>query len=785
MMAQPHFARARFVRTLVLTVFAHLASLAPFAQGSDLIVDTIRKYCLSCHSSESKRGGLDIETILSDEPARHPRAWESVVRRLSRRQMPPAGRSRPDESTYDALLTSLVERLDRGAAARATPGRTDSMRRLNRTEYQNAVRDLLGLEFNAATWLPPDELSHGFDTVGVRELSPTLLDRYITAAQRISRLAVGGVGRSPGGDTIRVRADITQDDRVEGLPIGTRGGVLVRYTFPQDGDYDIQVRLTRDRNEHVEGLQESHELEILLDREPKGTFTVTPPPGRQDFQHVDDHLKLRVPAMAGPHDLGVTFLKNPTSLIETLRQPYRSQFNMHRHPRVAPAVYQVTITGPYHSNGPGDSPSRRRIFVARPNAPTQEDACADQIVRALLRRAYRRPVDDADVVRVLSFYREARRTADFDAAIEAAISAILVSREFLFRVEQDPPGIAPQTAYRISDIALASRLSFFLWASIPDDELLGLAERGELHEPPVLEQQTRRMLADARSQTLVTNFAAQWLYLRNLDSITPDGRLFPDFDDNLRQAMRRETELLFDEIVHRDCSLLGLIRSDHTWLDERLAAHYGIPHVFGPRFRRVPLDSDSHRGGLLRHASILTVTSYATRTSPVLRGKWILENLVGTPPPPPLPDVPALDDNTVSATLPVRERLKLHRANPNCASCHSVIDPVGFSLENFDAVGRWRRFEADRPVDAAGGLPDGSRFEGVAGLESALLANPDVFVGTLTEKLLTYGLGRGVDYHDAAAVRAIVRATRAANYRFSALLTALVQSDPFQMRRSP
>jgi hypothetical protein len=747
--------------------------------------DVVGSYCVNCHDADSPKGGLNLASVSAEDIGRHPEVWERVVRRLTRRQMPPAGRKRPDEDAYLSVVSQLETALDRAAAAKPNPGRTDTIRRLNRTEYQNAIRDLLAIEIDATALLPPDDAGHGFDNVTVRELSPTLLERYITAAQKISRLAVGGVRRSPGGDTIRVKPDITQEDRADGLPVGTRGGTLIRYTFPQDGEYEVQVRLTRDRNEHVEGLNEPHELELLLDRERVKTFKVEPPPGRKDFQHVDDHLKLRLSVKAGPHDLGVTFLKEPTELIETLRQPYNSHFNMHRHPRQTPAVYQVSITGPFDAKGAGETPSRRRIIVAQPKSTGDEDACAKQILTAVMRRAYRRPVGDADVERVLPFYRETRRDADFDAAIESALSAILVSREFLFRVEREPAGVAPHTAYRISDLELASRLSFFLWSSIPGDELLDVAARGELHRPEVLAKQTRRMLADPRSRSLVTNFASQWLYLRNLDSINPDPRLFPDFDDNLRQAMRHETELLFEEVVREDRSVLDLLKSDHAWLNERLAKHYGIPHVYGPRFRRVALEPGSERGGLLRHASVLTVTSYATRTSPVIRGKWVLENLIGTPPPPPLPNVPALDDNTVAASLPVRERLMQHRANAACAVCHNVIDPPGFALENFDAVGRWRTTEEGQPVDSSGGLPDGSTFKGVNGLEDALLKRPEVFVGTLTEKLFTFALGRGMEYYDGPAVREVVRKAKAADYKFSAIIGAIVDSTPFRMRISP
>jgi hypothetical protein len=632
--------------------------------------------------------------------------------------------------------------------------------------------------------LPADESSRGFDNVTVGDLSPTLLDRYISAAQKISRLAVGSPGRSPGGDTIRIRPDLTQEEHVEGLPLGTRGGALIPYTFPQDGEYEIQVRLARDRNEHVEGLREPHELEVLLDRHRMALLTVTPPRAEREHQTADQHLKTRIGVKAGPHQLGVTFLKDPSALLETKRQPYQAHFNMHRHPRLSPAVYQVSITGPYRAQGHGDTPSRRRIFVCEPQQRGEEEACARRILATLMRRAYRRPVTDADLHKPMEFFRAARAEGDFDAGIEMALGAVLVNPQFLFRIEPDPPDVAPHSAYRVGDVQLASRLSFFLWSSIPDDELLDLAARGELSRPAVLQRQVRRMLADHRSRSLVTNFADQWLHLRNLESITPDLRLFPDFDDNLRQAFRRETELLFEDVLRADRSVLDLLKSDSTYLNERLARHYGIPHVYGSHFRRVAVGDDRVRGGLLRQGSILTVTSYATRTSPVIRGKWVLENILGTPPPPPPANVPALKDNTVSSTLSVRERLAEHRRNVACAGCHRLMDPVGFALENFDAVGRWRAFEGGRPIDATGGLPDGSRFEGVNGLEQALLRRPELFVATLAEKLLTFALGRGVADYDAPAIRKVVQDARAQDYRFSALIVGIATSTPFQMRRS-
>jgi len=745
----------------------------------------IGKSCLECHGPERPKGNLNLEAILKDEPERHASAWEKVVRRLRTRQMPPAGKSRPPEAAYGEMLAGLETALDAAAAARPNPGTPDTIRRLTRLEYQNAVRDLLALDIDASALLPPDESSHGFDSATTGTLSPTLLERTLSAAQKISRLAVGSVGRSPGGDTFRVPPDVTQEERMDGLPAGTRGGTRIAYTFPQDGDYDVRVRLTRDRDEFVEGLTEPHELVVLLDRRNVKQLTVTPPRGPQGHATADAHLTVRLPVSSGPHDVGVTFLKKPSSVIETLRQPYDAHFNTHRHPRLGPAVYEVSITGPYNARGAGDSPSRRRLFRSMPKGTGDEEACAKEILAPLLRRAWRRPVGDADLERILAFYRRAREGTSFETGIEGALSAILVSHDFLFRVEHPPAGATSGSAAEVDLFDLASRLSFFLWSSIPDDELLDLAERGDLRRPDVLEAKALRMLKDPRAATLATSFAAQWLHLRNLDDAVPDRRLFPDFDDNLRQAMRRETELLFEEILRDDRSVLGLLQSDHAYLNERLAKHYAIPHVYGTHFRRVELGPDSRRGGILRQGSVLTVTSYATRTSPVLRGKWVLENVMGTPPPPPLPDVPALDDNAVSANLTGRERLKKHREKAACAVCHDRIDPVGFALENFDAVGRWRTLDADVPVDTSGMLPDGSEVDGIAGLEAALMRRPEVFMSALAEKLLTYALGRGVNHEDGPAVRAIVRRARLGQDRLSAIIGSIVTSLPFRLRKTP
>ena len=769
---------------LMALAFNSATAQKPSSPLAAPVKSVVNQYCVSCHDGELKKGGLDLDRLSHDEVTQHSDEWERVIRKLRARQMPPMGKERPAEKTSDEIVTRLASSLDRAAAQNPNPGRTDTFRRLNRTEYQNAIRDLLALDIDAAALLPKDDASHGFDYVTVGDLSPTLLSRYISAAEKISRLAVGAPRRTPGGDTFRIRPDLTQEEHVEALPLGTRGGTLLPYTFPRDGEYEIQIRLTRDRNEEVEGLHEPHELDVLLDRERVKLFTVAPPKGDKNFEKVDAHLKVRVPVTAGPHQLGVTFLKNPSSLIELKRQPYLAHYNMHRHPRLTPAIYQISINGPYDSKSPGETPSRRRIFVSQPTKLGEEEGCAERILSTLMRRAYRRPVTSLDLQKPMEFFRKARAEDGFEAGIEAALSAVLVSPEFLFRIEHDPAAIAPGAVYCISDLALAARLSFFLWSSIPDDELLASAERGELHKPRVLEKQVRRMLADSRSKNLASNFAEQWLYLRNLESMTPDLRLFPDFDDNLRQAFRQETELHFETMWREDRSVLDLIKADYTFLNERLAKHYGIPNVYGSRFRRVALDKNSERGGLLRQGSILTVTSYATRTSPVIRGHWILGNLLGTPPPPPPANVPALKENTVSASLPMRARLAEPRANVACASCHNLMDPVGFALENYDAIGRWRTVEEGRPIDATGGLPDGSKFTGVSGLEAGLRNRPELFVGTLTEKLLTFALGRGIEPSDAPAVRKIVREAQANDYRFSSIIVGITKSTPFTMRRS-
>ncbi len=759
------------------------AAPTPSAAAGRRLLD---RYCLTCHSQRLETAGLSLEALDLAHVAADAPVWEKVVQKLRTGTMPPSNRPQPPDADRRAVLAWLETSLDAAADAHPNPGRTETLRRLNRTEYQNAVRDLLALDIDAAALLPPDESGHGFDNVTVGDLPPALLDRYISAARNISRLAVGARRVAADSAVIRVPPDTTQEAHVPGLPIGTRGGVLVSHTFAQDGEYDIQVRLARNRSGNIGGLRDPrpHELELLLDRAVVASFTVARPPGGDDTL-LDRNLQVRVPVTAGPHELGVTFARDGGSLIETERQPLQSHFNEQRHPRQTPAVYQVTITGPYSPQGAADTPSRRRLFVCRPDEPHREEACAEEILATLMRRAYRRPVSAADTEGPLAFYREARAAGSFDDGIERALAAVLINPEFLFRVELDPERAAAGAAYRISDLELASRLSFFLWSSIPDDELLAAAERGELSRPDELERQTRRMLADPRSYNLARNFAGQWLQLRNLVSLSPNTRLFPDFDDNLRQAFREETERFFDSVLREGGGVLDLLSADYTFLNERLAKHYGIPNVYGTRFRRVELDPASRRGGLLRHGSILSVTSYATRTSPVIRGVWVLSNILGAPPPPPLPNVPALEENAVAANLPMRERLAAHRGNPVCANCHRTIDPVGFALENFDALGRWRAHEGDTAsIDVSGRLPLVGEFDGVDGLEAGLMSRPDLFAGTITEKLLTFALGRGVEYYDAPAVRRILRAAEADGYRLSSLILGIVESVPFQMRRS-
>ena len=775
----------------------YLGATSPEQQGAPAAATTeqalVDQYCLGCHNDRALRGGLSLEGLALDAVADHVEVWERAVRKLRAGAMPPTGAPRPDAAGSSRLLAYLETELDTIAAAAPHPGRIETFRRLNRTEYRNAVHDLLALDVDVTALLPRDDASFGFDNIGVTELSPTLMERYLSAAQKISRLAVGSMAITPGSRVVTLRPDLTQEGHLDGLPFGTRGGTVLEHTFPLDGEYQIEVRLARNRNENVEGLRDTHVLEMTLDGERLELFTVVPDRNRLGSYYadegVDKHLNLHIRVTAGPHVFGAAFLQKNSALIETERQPYRAQFNQDRHPRQQPAVYSVSITGPFDPTGAGNTPSRDRIFRCRPATAADEADCAATIISSLARRAYRRPVFYRDLEMPLTFYEQGRAEGNFESGIELALRALLTSPEFLFRIERDPEDAAPGTAYHISDVELASRLSFFLWSSIPDDELLDLAEAGRLGDAAVLEAQVRRMLGDPRAATLTTNFADQWLYLRNLNTAAPNLRLFPDFDENLRSAFRQETQMLFASIVGEDRNVLDLLRADYTFLNERLARHYGIPNVYGTQFRRVALPADSVRGGLLGHGSILTVTSYATRTSPVLRGKWILENLLGMPPPPPPPNVPPLEEPEPGvAARSMRERMEQHRANAVCAACHRLMDPAGLSMENFDAIGRWRDRSDDwTPIDASGSIPGSASggFSGVGGLRDAVLARPEVFVGTMTEKLMTYALGRGLDHYDGPAVRQIVRSAGGNDNRFSSLVLGIVESTPFQMRRSP
>ena len=755
-----------------------------FAAGAEQkLPEFLDRFCVSCHDADSEKGGLNLDAIKGAEIGAHSEVWEKAVRRLGARQMPPmSAKIKPDDGEYQAQLAGLTEYLDAMAGKSPDPGKVPAMRRQTRTEYRNSIRDLLSLDVDVAELLPKDESSHGFDNITVGSLSPTLLNRYISAAQKISKLAVGGDSTAQ-VRVVRVPPDRTQEAHVEGLPPGTRGGILFEHTFPVSGEYEVEMRLTRDRNEEVEGLRERHEMVVLIDGAHRAEFALKPP--GKDHTKVDAHLRARILVEGGQRKVGVTFVRNSSALIETKRQPYDASFNVHRHPRQTPAVFQVSVSGPFVVQPSGTKTAcQERIFVKMPTSPDDESSCAEVILKTLMDRAYRRPVTADEISGPMAFYREGRAAGKFEDGISTALSAILVSPRFLFRVEEDPAGTAPGTVYRVDDLTLASRLSFFIWSSIPDDELRLLAVAGKLSDAAVLEQQVRRMLADAKASALVKNFANQWLQLRNLDSVTPDLRQFPDFDDNLRQAFREETELFFESVFREDRSVVDLLQANYTFLNERLARHYGIPHVEGSRFRRVALTEQDRRGGLLRQGSILTVTSYANRTSPVIRGNWILDNILGTPTPPPPPDIPALDDAVVDATLPMRARLAVHREKKSCAVCHNLMDPVGFSLENYDAVGRWRINEGDGPVDASGGLPDGQLFQGVSGLERGLLVRPELFARTVTEKLLTYALGRGLEFTDAPAVRRILSDAKPSQYKFSSIIIGVAKSLPFTHRKS-
>ena len=765
-------------------------SAAATEQASRLLLD---QYCVSCHNDRARTGGLSLEKIdLTGLPA-HGDVWEKVIKKLDAGMMPPQGARKPDQPAVSAFTTWLKGSLDRAANARPDPGRAP-LRRLNRAEYANAVRDLLALDVDVAALLPPDDSSYGFDNIAdVLGSSPALLERYLNAAGEISSVAIGSRDATVATSRTYVApSDTTQVEHVEGLPLGTRGGLLIRHTFPLDGEYLFKVKLWRNNSSSIRGLSQPHDVEISIDGERVFLNTVgteedykalLTTPGDAE-QLIDPRLQVRVPVKAGPHTVGVAFVFKSDAPNVTLLRPLLASHDPISVDGV-PRVDWVLIGGPFNPTGPGDTPSRRRIFTCRPAGAADETPCARRILTTLARRAYRRPVTQEDLQPLLDFYRRGREGRTFDEGVAMALQRLLTDPSFLFRFEKDPAAAAPGSVAKVSDIELASRLSFFLWSSIPDDQLLSVASSGQLSNDATLEREVRRMLADPKSKALVNNFAGQWLYLRNLQQSRPDTQEFPDFDDSLRQAFREETELLFTSIMREDRSVLDLLTADYTFVNERLARHYGIPGVYGSHFRRVPV-TDEARKGLLGHGSILTVTSYPNRTSPVRRGKWILENLLGTPPPPPPPNVPPLKDQAGAARpKTMRAQMEEHRANPTCANCHKLMDPLGFAMENFDGVGAWRVKDGGTVIDASSQLADGTSVDGVVALRKAVLRRPEQFVGTMTEKLLTYALGRGLVSNDMTAVRRIVGAVAASNNRFSALVLGIVNSVPFQMRMKP
>ena len=739
------------------------------------------RYCVTCHNERTKAGGLALDVLDVSSVENQPDIWEKVVRKLRAALMPPSGARRPDEATHESLTTWLEAELDRAAAAAPNPGRTETFHRLNGTEYRNAIRDILGLDIDVSALLPIDDASYGFDNMaGVLKLDPTRMERYLSVADTVSRLAVGIAPSTPVVERFEVSDGYAQYERRDDLPFGTRGGAVIRHHFPQDATYEFEIEM-------IGQILEPEVLELSIDGERVQLFPIEPKASRRRR----DPLRVRIPVEAGPRDVGFAFLKRPSVHPDTHRRYFeRPQINRAAPmPIWRPFFQAVEINGPFDVTGPGDTPSRRTIFTCRPSVSAEERLCAQSILATLARRAYRRPESAVDVENLLVFYDAAREDGrTFDEGIQLAVQRLLVSPGFLFRVEAVPPGVGPNTNYRISDLELASRLSFFLWSSIPDDQLLSVASLGELSASDTLEQQVRRMLDDERAHALITNFFGQWLQLRNLDLVRPSNPLFPDFDEGLRDAFLQETELLLDSIIRENRSVVELLTANYTFLNERLAKHYGIPFIRGSRFRRVSLPADSPRGGLLGHGSILTITSHGIRTSPVLRGKWILSNLLGSPPPDPPDSVPALPEQEVAspvAALSVRARMAEHRKNPVCASCHSLIDPLGFALENFDAIGRWRDIdETFSAVDASGALPDGTEFSGFADFRSRLASRPEAFVTLFVEKLLTYALGRGLEPYDMPAVRRIVQEAAGQGYRFEAIVLGVVRSVPFVMRRS-
>jgi hypothetical protein len=762
--------------------------------------ELLKRYCVTCHNDALKTGGLTLASVNPDRPETDAEIWEKVSRKLRAGLMPPAGSPRPARPALDAFRHAIEASIDRAAMARPNPGAT-SLHRLNRAEYANVIRDLIAVDVDASALLPPDDSVEGFDNIAdVLGTSPALIERYIGAAAKISRLAVGNTDMGPISTTFKVRGDLSQDRHVEGLPLGTRGGIVIRHHFPVDGEYLFKFSLLKvnfgpqygaaAKGEQIE-MSVNGERVLLRDLPSVPYYYIRGGGAPGQGNPATTPLEIRLPVKAGPQTIAVTFVKRTNAYVDDLIQRVDSttgdlQTGVQFGYTTVPHLASVEIVGPYNITGPGNTPSRARIFTCRPASASEELPCARRIISTLARRALRRPVAEADLAPLLAFYQEGRKAGSFDEGVEMALRRLLADPGFVFRFERDPAALAVGAAHRISDIELASRLSFFLWSSIPDDDLLTAAEKGTLKDPAVLERQVRRMLTDPRSQALITNFAGQWLFLRELRNRNPDLLVFPDFDDNLRQALQRETELLFGSIVREDRSVFDLLNADYTFVNERLARHYGIPNVYGSDFRRVAVQHPARRG-LLGQGSILTVTSAPNRTSPVTRGAWILENLLGSPPPLPPPDVPAFPEaksgqGIIEAPKTVRDRMIQHRANPTCRSCHQIMDPIGLALENFDGVGRWRTADAGLKIDASGQLVDGSTVDGVETLRAALLGYPDAFTQTLTEKLLMYAVGRTAHHYDMPVVRAITRGAARDDYRFSSLVMGIVTSPPFQMR---
>jgi len=776
-----------FLLQFALAFTARVASASPAAE-------LIAKYCLTCHNEKLKTAGLLLDRADAEHVSNAAETWEKVIAKLRSHAMPPPGLRRPDNAEYDRVASWLETELDHAAAAHVNPGRSAPLHRLNRAEYANAVRDLLAVEVDPQAMLPPDEQAFGFENnAEALSMPPALLDRYVSAAATIARRAVGDATIPPAfvrygalKDNANDQTYLRQTDRLgEDFPLGSKGGVAARHYFPVDGEYVFKLRLQRAWDSVIRGLNVSTQFEVRVDGKRVGQLTLGGEKSRpKTFEYDgDDALQVRAPVKAGLHQVMATMLKTDDAEPEGPgpdRLPLFSRASDNANSPIAIAA--LWIGGPYEAQVPQDSPSRRLLFVCRPASAADENPCAAKIVSRLARRAYRRAPTDDDVQTLLAFFKQGRASGGFDDGVRAALERVLVSPDFLFRIEADPAGVAAGSVYRIPDVALASRLSFFLWSSIPDDTLLDLAIRGKLREPAVLDQQVARLFADPRSRnSLVQNFFDDWLQIRNVWLLNPDGTRFPWFDDNLRSAFVTETELFLNAQLQEDHGVLDLLTSDETFLNEQLARHYGVPGVYGSHFRRVKL-ADQNRFGLLGKGSILAVTSYTTRTSPTIRGKWLLENILAAPPPAPPPNVPSLESsNKDNKPLSVRQMLEMHRANPACASCHARMDPLGLSLENFDAIGQWRTTDAGNPIDASGVLLDGAKVDGPRELRRALLADKTQFIKAVTEKLLTYALGRGLEYYDAPAVRAIDRAAAADDYRWSALIAAIVKSPPFQM----